>query len=228
MLNRVAWALCYQEQFYLICFLAILFVPSRWYGALGLASLVIVGFEIAVSDVGMDQYYRGLFPELWHEFAMGLLLYWRINVATSRWSKRLVEATFLGVFFVGIYWGLVTTAAAGLFGLILLVVHRWDESIARIKQFDGLRACGKRSYSIYLIHLPVCTVGNTALAAMGLNDFWLRVLVMIPVVTGASVIAGWVFFACVDRHFRNLPIVGRFSKWVKPPQSGVSIPHAQV
>src|SRR4051812_41333516 len=42
LLNRVAWALCYQEQFYLICFLAIVFAPRRLYGALAAATLTIV------------------------------------------------------------------------------------------------------------------------------------------------------------------------------------------
>ena len=228
LLNRVAWALCYQEQFYLVCFAALLFLPNRLYGTLALATLAIVGFRIMLWDSSSERYFHGFFPDLWHEFAIGLALYWRINVARSFWAKRAVEVGFVGIFLVGVWFAAVTTAAAALFGSVLLVAYRWDEAIAGIKRFDLLRACGRRSYSIYLIHLPVCTVGNTALASLGLQDFWLRVFVMIPLVTAGSVVAGWVFYACVDRHFKNLPIVGRFSKWIKPPRPGVAIPHAQV
>ena len=227
-LNRVAWALCYQEQFYLICFLALVFFPKRLYAALGTATFLIIGFKLALADVQMDGPFIGFFPDLWHEFAVGLFLYWRINVASGPTSKRVVEGLFLAVLAFGIWKGIPTTQAAALFGLVLLVIYRWDLQVARIKQFDPLRALGKRSYSVYLIHLPVCTIGNAALAEAGLNSFWLRATVMIPLVMVGSVIAAWIFYAAVDRHFSNLPIVGRFGRLVKPPQPGVAIPHAQV
>lgn len=227
-LNRVAWALCYQEQFYLVSFLALVFFPRRLYAALAWATLAIVLFRVEGFDLGYEQYYLGLFPDLWHEFAIGLLLFWRINVATAAWQKRGVEALFAATAAVGFSRGLVSTQAAALFGLLLLFCHRWDEAVARVGRLDPLRKLGKRSYSVYLIHLPVCSVGNAALAAAGLEDFWTRFAVMIPAVTCGSVVAGWIFYVGVDRHFTNLPIVGRFGRWVKPPQPGVSIPHARV
>ncbi len=228
MLNRVAWALCYQEQFYLVCFLALVFLPRRLYGALAAATLAIVSFRLVTSDIGMTERFQGLFPDLWHEFAVGLFMYWRINVAATFWSKRVVEGLFVALLAFGTVHALVSTQAAALFGLLLLFCHRWDTAVAKIQQFDPLRSLGKRSYSVYLIHLPVCTIGNAALAEAGLNGFWGRTLVMIPAVTAGSVLAGWIFYALVDRHFSNLPIVGRFSRLVKPPQPGVAIPHAQV
>ena len=228
LLNRVAWALCYQEQFYMVCFLALVFAPKRLYKALALATIGIIGFRLWTSTVGSERYYAGLFPDLWHQFAVGLALYWRINVAEDFWAKRTIEALLIVMVVTGANTGLVTTQAAGIFGLMLLVFHRWDLAIANIKQFDPLRALGKRSYSVYLIHLPVCTVGNAALTDAGLESFWLRAGIMMPAVTAGSVLAGWIFYAAVDRHFSNLPIVGRFSRLVKPPQPGVAIPHAQV
>jgi peptidoglycan/LPS O-acetylase OafA/YrhL len=216
LLNRVAWALCYQEQFYLIGFLALIVAPRRLYGALAVASLAIVSFRVAMWDSGSLFRFFGLFPDLWHEFAVGLALYWRLNVASTRASKRAVDLGVAGLLAIGWFSGLVSTAAASAFGLLLIVAYRWDDRIARVGQLDGLRACGRRSYSIYLIHLPVCTLGNGALAAAGVSGFWSRALVMIPVVTAASVAVGWVFYDLVDRRFTSLP---RFGKPAPDPDS---------
>jgi peptidoglycan/LPS O-acetylase OafA/YrhL len=205
LLNRVAWALCYQEQFYLICFLALVLAPKRLYGALGAATLAIVSLRLFLWDSGRLGNYHGLFPDLWHEFAVGLALYWRINQARSWRTKRAIELGLIMLFGIGYQQEMVSTAAAAGFGLLLIVCYRWDERIARIRPLDGLRACGRRSYSVYLIHLPVCTVGNAALEALGVSGFWPRALFMIPVVTAASVAAGWAFYSLVDRRFTSLP-----------------------
>ena len=205
LLNRVSWALCYQEQFYLVCFLALIFFPRKLHLALAGATLAIVGFHLVTRDIGSDKYYYGLFPDLWHEFAVGLLLFWRINVAQSALSKRAVEVGLLALFAIGCWSGAVSTAAAAAFGLLLILCYRWDAAVARISRLNPLRACGKRSYSVYLIHLPVCTVGNAGLAAMGMDGFWLRALVMVPVVTIASIGAGWIFYGVADRRFTALP-----------------------
>ena len=227
-LNRVAWALCYQEQFYLICFLALVFFSKQLYKALGVATLLIIGFKLVMTDVRWDQPFIGFFPDLWHEFAVGLLLYWRINVATTFAAKRSAEGLFVGLFAFATFKGMITTQAAALFGMLLLGIYRWDEPIARIHWFNPLRALGKRSYSVYLIHLPVCTIGNAALAEAGLDHFWQRVVIMIPLVVVGSIVAAWIFYAAVDRHFGNLPIVGRAGRLIKPPLPEVAIPHARV
>ncbi|WP_435005791.1 acyltransferase family protein [Tundrisphaera lichenicola] len=205
LLNRVAWALCYQEQFYLICFLALIFAPKRLHAALRIATFVIVGLRVVLADFGWLPSYFGLFPDLWHEFAVGLALYWRINVAKSEVEKRAVELGLVGLVLVGWHQSMVSTVAAASFGLILIGFHRWDNAIARIRRLDGLRAIGRRSYAIYLIHLPVCTVGNAALAEAGISGFWPRALIMIPAVTIGSVLAGWAFYALIDRRFTSLP-----------------------
>jgi peptidoglycan/LPS O-acetylase OafA/YrhL len=205
LLNRVAWALCYQEQFYLVCFLALILAPKRLFAALGLATIAIIGFQAISYDLGRTDYSRGLFPDLWHEFAVGLALYWRINYAESTLSKRAVELGLVILCAIGFAAHLTTTVAATGFGLLLLVCYRWDDLIARIGRLDPLRACGRRSYAVYLVHLPVCTIGNAGLAALGLSGFWPRVFLMIPTVTAVSVAAGWLFYDLVDHRFGKLP-----------------------
>lgn len=229
MINRVAWALCYQEQFYLICFLALIVAPRRLFGALAAATGAIVAFRVGMWDSGRLAAYFGFFPDLWHEFAVGLALYWRLHVA-SRWeSKRLVELGLAVLLGIGLHENLVSTAASAAFGLVLIAFYRWDDQIARIRRLDGLRACGRRSYSIYLIHLPVCTGGNAILAEAGVTGFWPKILVMIPAATVASVAAGWAFYHLVDRRFTSLPSLrgpatGRPPGSLAVPDLGASAP----
>ena len=57
--------------------------PEAALRALGAATVAIVGLRLFLWDSGRLGNYLGLFPDLWHEFAVGLALYWRINVARS-------------------------------------------------------------------------------------------------------------------------------------------------
>jgi peptidoglycan/LPS O-acetylase OafA/YrhL len=200
--TRVSWSLCYEEQFYFVGFLVLLVAPRRLYGALGILTAAIVGFRVFAFDVGWLNNYRGTFIDRWHEFAVGLLVYWRLVAAPSRQAKVLVDLTLLALTVVGLAWSYPETWVAGAFGLLLIALRRFDEQVTGSKWFNPLRACGLRSYSIYLIHLLVCTVGNELLYHyLGISKFWGKVLVMTPIVSIAAVGAGWMFFWAVESRF---------------------------
>ncbi|AGA25563.1 acyltransferase family protein [Singulisphaera acidiphila] len=212
--TRVAWSLCYEEQFYFVCFLTLLIAPRRLYGALAGVTVGAVLLRVVAADIGRMSEIEGAFPTLWHEFAVGLAVYWRLNVPGSFQAKRTVELALVLLTVAGAFGGFSTpvpysTAATGLFGLALIGLRRWDERADALGWLRPLRACGRRCYSIYLVHLPVCTVGNLWLYEQGLTSFWARGLVMIPAVSAASVAVGWLFFWGVERHFLNPPIIPR-------------------
>jgi peptidoglycan/LPS O-acetylase OafA/YrhL len=203
--TRVAWALCYQEQFYLLCFLVLLLVPRRLYGALAAVTAAVVAFRVVAWDAGMAFRIDGMFPMLWHEFAVGLAVYWRLNVAGTRGARRGVELGLIGLLAVGLASDLVSTVAAAGFGLALIGLRRFDDRIAAARWLDPVRALGRRSFSIYLTHLPVCVVGSAALAELGLTSYGARAFVTVPVLMAGSVAAGWTFDRWVDRWFHDLP-----------------------
>ena len=207
--TRVAWSLCFEEQFYFVCFLALLVAPRKLYGTLMASTAAIVGFRVFAYDSGWLFYYQGMFPYLWHEFAVGLAVYWRLVAAETRQSKLLVDATLAGLLAVGLLSGFRSTAVASAFGLALIALRGLDSAASRQSWLMPIRACGRRCYSIYLIHLPFCTVGNEWLASLGLVGFWPRVFVMIPVVSVVAVGAGWAFFAIVEKRFLNPPSEGK-------------------
>ena len=212
--TRVAWSLCYEEQFYFVCFVTLLLAPRRLYAALAAVTVAAVLARLIAVDVGWYHGLDGAFPALWHEFAIGLAVYWRLNVPASTGAKRGVELGLAALALYGLSGAPATpvgysTATAAVFGLVLIALRRWDEPLERARWLAPLRACGRRCYSIYLVHLPVCTFGCLWLYELGVTGFWPRVLVTIPIVSVAAVAASWLFFAGVERHFLNPPIVQR-------------------
>jgi peptidoglycan/LPS O-acetylase OafA/YrhL len=212
-ITRIAWSLCYEEQFYFVCFLALLLAPRRLYRALAAVTIVAVSLCVVLADAGALQRIAGAFPTLWHEFAVGLAVYWRLNVPAPAWAKRGVELGLVGLLGIGLYSAgpstpvEFSTAAAAAFGLALIALRDRDEAAERARWLAPLRACGRRCYSIYLVHLPVCTVVNLWLVERGLVGFWARALLVVPISALAAVGVSWVFFRVVERHFLNPPIV---------------------
>lgn len=215
--TRIAWSLCYEEQFYFVCFLALLVAPRRLDRVLLAVTLGAVALRLVAADIGRLHEIEGAFPNLWHEFAVGLAVYWRLNVPSSSRAKRAVELALVLMTLAGFDGWFTTpvpssTATTGLFGLALIALRRWDEQAESYRWLRPLRACGRRCYSIYLVHLPVCTIGNLWLYEHGLTGFWARTLVMIPLVSAASLAVSWLFFWGVERHFLNPPIVPHASR----------------
>jgi peptidoglycan/LPS O-acetylase OafA/YrhL len=207
--TRVAWSLCYQEQFYLICVLALWLAPARLERALALATAAILAFHLAAEDSGRLFYYDGTFLIYWHVFAVGLAVYWRLNrsAAEPAWARRGVEAGLAALAYLGYSGGSVPEAASATFGLVLIAMYRWDKAAGALAWLAPVRACGRRSYSIYLIHLPVTTAGNVLLTQLGVGAFWPRVFVALPLVTAASFAVGWAFHRAVESHFLGPPPV---------------------
>ncbi len=224
--TRIAWSLCYEEQFYLITFAALLVARRRLFVTLGLVTLVAGGLRAFLGDIGALAKIDGSFPLLWHEFAVGIAVYVHRLYARSSGQRRAIELGLVGLFALGLGVQIgsspveFSTSVAAAFGLALIILRSREAWIAGTRALGWLRAAGRRCYSIYLIHLPVCTVGNLVLFELGITGFWPRVLVTIPVVSAGAVAVSWAFFAAIERHFLNAPILGR--PGAGPPAAGVS------
>jgi peptidoglycan/LPS O-acetylase OafA/YrhL len=207
----VAWSLCYEEQFYLICFLALVFAPRRFYAAL--ATVTAATAAVWVLAWRADQLNRlgGTFLMMWHQFAVGLAVYYRLNVATRRAACLAIDAGLAALLLCGLAMADTDTAVTSAFGLVLIAMRGWDETANRLPWLAPFRACGLRCYSIYLAHLPVVIVGNLWLYELGVTSFWARVFVMIPLVSLAGVAVGWGFFALIESRFLNTPLAARVS-----------------
>lgn len=205
--TRVAWSLCYQEQFYVVCFVLLLAFRARFFRALAIATAAIVGLAVLAWDCGATRRIDGTFPMLWHEFAIGLGVYWRLSYPGTRRQYRAIELAIVAALVAGLWHGMASTWASALFGLMLIAAKPWDERIGSIRRLEPLKALGRCSYSIYLIHMPVCVVVLSALDALGVGGAWPRLAVMFPLATLASLGVGVLFHRWVDSRFTQLPRV---------------------
>jgi len=209
--TRVAWSLCYEEQFYFVCFLTLLIAPRRLYGILLGVTVGVFILRFLAVDVGALHRLDGLFPTLWHEFAVGMAVYWRLTVAKTLVAKRSVELCLFVLAILG-WLGYFpsrtpySTAVAAMFGLTLIALRGWDERGDACAWLRPIRACGRRCYSIYLIHFPVVAFATQWFYERGPTGFWLKFFVMVPILAGAGVAVSWLFFAIVERHFLNAPL----------------------
>ena len=203
--TRVAWSLCYQEQFYFVCFLAVLVRGKSLFRTLALVSLGSLGIRVVAFDIGAETQIAGTFPLLWHQFAIGLAAYWYLNGDASSRVKAGIVTVLLAMVAVSIRCGDVATVASAIFGLGLISLRRWDEPWTRIALLDPLRSIGRRSYSIYLIHLPMVVVGAAALGELGVTSFWARAFFMVPLISVASTAVGLLFYRVVESQFLDLP-----------------------
>ncbi len=215
--TRVAWTLCFQEQFYFVSFLCLLLAPRHLYRVLAILTALLILVRLVAWDSGSLFRMGGTFPVLWHEFAVGLAVYWRLNVASTALQRRAIDLVLLALFAIAWRVDYDSSIKAAGFGLILIGLHPWDDRIASWKRLDFLRQSGLRCYSIYLTHLPVCVVGTLTLYHLGLQAFWARVLIVVPVVVTAALGVGWLFYRWVELWFTKLPGDGRDQPRAAPP-----------
>jgi peptidoglycan/LPS O-acetylase OafA/YrhL len=160
-------------------------------------------------DAGALHRIDGTFLARWHEFAVGLAVYWRLNAAGSRAGRRGVELGLAALLGLAVALGAVSAAATAAFGLTLIGLRRFDARWRGLAWLAPLRACGRRSYSLYLIHVPACLLTGAAARGLGVTGFWGSALLAVPAMTAASVGAAWVFYGRVERPFAEPPAARR-------------------
>lgn len=197
--TRIAWSLCFQEQFYLVCFLILALFRDRFHVVLA----AVTGFALLSAaiayDTGFFHLFIGFLPAKWHEFAVGLAVYWILHKPLTKRCKRALIAYLFLLALGGAWLGQSKAMAAGLFGIALLGIHRFDATIHQFAWLDPIRACGRRSYSVYLIHLPVVMVMVNLLDLPALQSFAARALIVVPLAVAAALRVAWWFDACIDR-----------------------------
>lgn len=159
------WSLGYEEQFYLVVSLMFglaLLVPwcrLRWM----IPALVPIALAYGMS---LPQHVRGIFIEFWTAFSVGACVYYRLSVFKDRRWRLAVDLALIVLIAMGLIGLIVDTRIgqeidrskwhewliAGVFGLALVFLRPADRWINRRLLSIPLRAIGRITYSLFLIH----------------------------------------------------------------------------
>ena len=191
----VAWSLAIEEQFYIVWAVVVFLCSPRWIGWL-CAAIVLAEPVARTLAVGQQVKPEAVYFLTWFRLdglAAGALLAWAWRrgsmPALSRWTLPVAAIGVLGLVAIvyeaghGWWWSprmqqvgfslIVMTAAAM---LVAAVVKPADSAWPRMLSAGWLRAFGKYSYCLYLIHLPVMR----AVRAYAFDPFSNDALTIVP------------------------------------------------
>jgi peptidoglycan/LPS O-acetylase OafA/YrhL len=207
-----AWTLCYEEQFYLIVGLTLLFCPKAYFRSIIGVTIVSLGLVIATAFQLIDVTGFGV-DLLWFPFALGVLVYYRLCYAKGHHTRAIdIGLAVLAILatsscFLLWHWREPfysiprASASAAISALVLVSLHRWDAWLVTTLPFRLLASVGRISYSLYLVHAPIVPVLARLLYKAGFDTDLEGILVTIPLCAGISLPIAWVFFQLFERPF---------------------------
>lgn len=198
-----AWTLCYEEQFYFVTGMALLFARRRFFEAIAGVSVLTLAASQAATATGVAV--SGFFFDgSWLLFAAGVAAFYRIHYARGR-GVLAIDAVLLAliplsvVLHVPIYGAIV----GFIFAAALPWLYRFDRPVASSRMLAPLLLCGQMCYSLYLVHqIPVKAV-TMFLFRSGIHSAAATLLVATPAALLVAVGLGWGFHVAVERRFLN-------------------------
>jgi peptidoglycan/LPS O-acetylase OafA/YrhL len=211
----VAWTLCYEEQFYFLVGMTLLLWPRGLYilfGAFTAFALInnynlnigplksfgdMNAWKVDVDGLIIDHH--------WLFFAAGIGLYSFLS-ARTRW-----RAIFPAILILLLIWEFrqfdwqtnrfATRTVTFATTLLLCFIHRFDSRICHSRFAAPFNWLGTRTYSIYLVHLPLVVMIVNAESYMGFRRPLFTLLCTIPVSIVVSLVTGSLFFRFVESRY---------------------------
>ncbi|SIO35956.1 Peptidoglycan/LPS O-acetylase OafA/YrhL, contains acyltransferase and SGNH-hydrolase domains [Singulisphaera sp. GP187] len=211
-----AWTLCYEEQFYAVCALLLLW-PAFFYRGVGAVTLITSGVLLSKflgKVLGFSSPRPvGLFVDgAWLTFAMGIFVYRAIHHWPEQRRRSILVALFVSGSLVlaqcvktSLYHYLFSYSVAAVFSLVLLVAHPHDRALALWRPLRLLAWVGEFSYSLYLVHYPITELLGRWFWMHEFRGLWTHVLVVLPITGLLSIALSRVFFLFVEQRFLQRP-----------------------
>lgn len=199
------WTLCYEEQFYLVAGIVLIVRPQRFFSlALLVTAITLV---VATVSANMNLPVRGFFFDgNWLMFAAGILVYWHLNYGSARTLVPALACLAIGLMYAMLLvtdvWQLNKYLFVGfVFAALILVLHRYDRTIARAATLHPLRFAGMICFSLYLSHAVIVRSLSIALRDAGLTSPTATLFVVLPACVALAVAVAWLLHVTVERRF---------------------------
>ncbi|MBI5290043.1 MAG: acyltransferase [Chloroflexi bacterium] len=218
------WSLSVEEQFYLV-WPAVVYVCGRRWLIPACIAIVIVSplLRFAALAAGADPFVGYTFTPLRLDaLAMGALLAAGLGDERSaaRLRRHAPAAALLSLASLAavVWWkgdlihvdprmltfGLPALAALSA-SLILLATKASGGAVRSIAEWAPLRAAGRYSYALYILHWPIATWLVTVVDVPGLNDAHLAGrMLFVLVAGGVSMVCAWLSWHLFEQHFLRL------------------------
>jgi peptidoglycan/LPS O-acetylase OafA/YrhL len=206
-----AWSLGYEEQFYFVCGMAMLFGRKGFYRCLAFlsAAVFVVAFvNFAVVALPVDGFF---FDGRWLMFAAGVLVFHVLQFGNELSRKRAIYLLAFGLYMAAAWVVAENSMMAKhamvsfAFAAVLIFLFKYDRQIAESRILRPITLCGVMCYSLYLTHDPLELVTTKLLYQLGVNGEWSTLFITIPVCVLVSVLFAWGFHVLVERRFLNTP-----------------------
>jgi peptidoglycan/LPS O-acetylase OafA/YrhL len=217
------WTLCFEEQFYAVVGLILVFTRRSFYPVVAAVSAIVylnitdlnalIGSRVGVDLNRWQMNLPGTFlAGLWLAFAAGVAVHYWVTRADLP-TKRILAILLLG----GIVWAVrpldglrrydntlsKSLMIAFAFALTLIALHRYDRKISESRWLAPVRYCGRMCFSLYLVHAVVCHIVTMAFFRNGVTSPVQTFLLTTPACLAASLVCGFAFHRSVERHFLN-------------------------
>src|SRR6185437_2981681 len=157
-------SLGYEEQFYFVCGMAMLFGRKWFYRSLTAVSVAVLGIML-INNFVVELPVAGFFFDgRWLMFASGVLVFYVLQFGNERSRKAALYLLGLGTCLIlprmFIPHTKVDEHILGSlpFAMLLIFLFRYDRKIEESRLLRPITLCGVMCYSLYLIHLPIVKV----------------------------------------------------------------------
>jgi len=211
-LIKNTWTLGYEEQYYILAGLMLAISPKWFFGSTAVLSVSVL--VVRHVGLGLGVPVKGFFFDgNWLTFAAGILVYHSLLHQNAR-GRVLSLCILFAIACYGLAGKFLHEVefdqhiseyifVAGLFGMLLIGIRRWDDSIAKARIMAPLVWFGRRSFSIYLTHFPIVVTISSLMSMYDWSTETTVVFIAVPLGLIISLpVATW-FHIAVERPFMN-------------------------